>query len=300
MAELRDIALFVAVADCGSFTQAARLVGLPTSTLSWRISEFERALGIKLFNRTTRRVELTPAGGIYLDRCRRVANDARAVTREMRAEATVPQGRLRVSATADFAIAFLAPLLPAFLDRYPGVAVDLDTSAMIADLTADKLDVAIRIGALADSELVARRLMDAHLNLFAAPAYLQRFGEPASPTDLRMHHCIKVGPKGGDIHWRLSCEETFADVDVTPRLWTNAMSVARELVVKGLGIAMLVEELYESDIESGRAVRVLPAWSHQTSPISAVVPDRALPAKTRVFIEYLIESFDTGRRARKS
>ena len=181
IAELRDIALFVAVADCGSFTLAARRVGLPTSTLSWRINEFERGLGIKLFNRTTRRVELTPAGAIYLDRCRRVAADARAVTREMRAEATVPQGRLRVSATADFAIAFLAPLLPTFLDRYPGVSVDLDSSAMIADLAADKLDVAIRIGTLADSGLVARRLMEAHLNLFAAPAYLQRFGEPSSP-----------------------------------------------------------------------------------------------------------------------
>ena len=297
IAELRDIALFVAVADGGSFTQAARRVGLPTSTLSWRIGDFERRLGIKLFNRTTRRVELTPAGAIYLDRCRRVADDARAVTREMKAEATVPQGRLRVSATADFAIGFLAPLLPAFLDRYPGVTVDLDTSAVIADLTADKLDVAIRIGKLGDSQLVARRLMEAHLNLFASPVYLERFGEPSSPADLRMHHCIKVGPDGGDVQWQLTSDETIADIDVTPRLWTNAMSVARELVLKGLGIAMLVEELYRRDIASGDAVRVLPKWSHQTSTISAVVPARALPAKTRVFVDYLIEAFASGTRA---
>jgi DNA-binding transcriptional LysR family regulator len=288
---LRDMFLFVAVAESGSFTAAAKKVRLPNSTLSWRINEFELALGVKLFNRTTRRVELTSAGSMHLGRCKQLVCEAQAITSEMRAQSNVPRGRLRISTTADFAIVLLAPLLPEFERRYPQISLDIDTNATRADLVAENLDLAIRMGTLPDSGMVARFLMDAHLNLYASPEYLQRFGTPQSPGELMQHHCLKAGAEPGEVLWRLRRGSEVFEARALPKYWTNNLGLVRQMMLNGQGIGVLVEELYAQDISSGRVVRVLPEWTYSTVTVSAVLPQRHIPAKTRVFVDFLVEMF---------
>jgi len=296
---LRDMALFVAVAEARSFTSASKKLGLPTSTLSWRINEFEQLLGTKLFNRSTRRVELTTTGWLHLERCQQLVRDAKLLTDEMRAQSVAPQGRIRLSTTTDFATCLLSPLLPEFIRRYPNISIDLDLSATRVDLLGDKLDLAIRMGSLPDSGLIARHLMDAHLNLYASPTYLREAGSPATPAALHQHQCIKAGPTPGELTWILSRRDERAEIKLPARFWSNQIGVTRALVIQGLGIGLLVEELFWEDIEAGRLVRVLPEWSCAPTAVSAVVPARQVPARTRVFVDYLVEEFSRAAGSRR-
>jgi len=291
LAVLRDMALFVAVAETGSFVSAAKRLGMPASTLSWRISAFEKTIGTKLFNRTTRKVSLTTTGWLHLERCRHVVRDAQSLTDAMRAQSQAPRGRIRISTTGDFAISLLSPHLPEFVRRYPEISLDLDTSAARVDLLAENLDVAIRMGNIADPNLVVRHLMDAHLNLFASPAYLREAGIPNSPSELPLHKMVKTGPTPGEMTLNISKESERIQMKLDARFWSNQMALTRTLLLQSLGIGVLVEELFQSDIQAGRLVRVLPDWSLAVTAVSVVVPHRQAPAATKVFVEYLLEKF---------
>lgn len=189
---LRDMALFVEVARARSFTKAAERLQMPTSSVSRRVGRLEQQLGIKLFGRTTREVRLTDAGAIYLQRCALLVDEARVAHEDIDAYVRSPRGRLRISVTADFATVFLAPLLVEFRVRHPDITFDIDVSPRRVDLHSEPFDLALRIGALEDSSLVARRLALLRVGLYASPSYIKARGQPKRPQDLTGHSAVRV------------------------------------------------------------------------------------------------------------
>ena len=188
---LREMSLFVDVAKAMSFARAAEASGVPNSSLSRRIADLERAVGVRLFNRTTRSIELTEAGALYYARCREIVEAARIAHEQLGDLAERPRGRLRISTTAEFARLFLGPLLADYTTRYPLVTIEMDVGANKVDLITQNFDLALRIGPQPDSGLISRQLGIVRTTLFAAPSHLERFGTPTAPADLGNHPTIR-------------------------------------------------------------------------------------------------------------
>ena len=190
MARLNDMALFVEVVKARSFRRAADAIGMPNSTLSRRISALEKAIGLRLLHRTTRKIELTEAGQLYFQRSKRIVDEARLAHEQLGEMLAQPSGLLRVSLPVDFATIYLAPLIAEFAQRYPGISFEFDLTPRRVDMVAEPFDVAIRMGELADSQLIARQLARLPRYLYASPRYLELSGEPKKPDDLVKHACL--------------------------------------------------------------------------------------------------------------
>jgi DNA-binding transcriptional LysR family regulator len=284
---LREMSLFVEVAKAMSFKRAAEASGVPTSSLSRRIAELERAVGVRLLNRTTRSIELTEAGALYYARCREIVEAARIAHEELGALAETPRGRLRVSTTAEFARLFLGPLLAEYTARYPQVLIEMDLGPNKVDLISQNFDLALRIGPQPDSGLISRQLGIVRTTLFAAPSHLARFGTPLDPNDLARHPTIRnLNAPRPDV-WVLCRGERTEEIPVGGVLVVNNFGLMRQLAVLGLGVAMLHEPMVGSDIRAGRLKRVLPDWILREAPVYALIPSRLVPAKTRLFLDML-------------
>src|SRR5690349_7158400 len=179
---LNDMALFVEVVKANGFRHAAEAVGIPNSTLSRRISALEKSIGLRLLHRTTRKIELTEAGQLYFERCKRIVDEARLAHEQLGDMLAQPSGTLRVSLPVDFAVTYLAPLIVEFADMYPGISFDFDLTPRRVDLVSEPYDVAIRIGESGSSQLIARTLASLTPYLYASPRYLERAGEPGKPA----------------------------------------------------------------------------------------------------------------------
>lgn len=286
MVPLNDMALFVEVVTARSFRGAAQAAGVPSSTLSRRIALLEKSIGLRLLHRTTRRVELTEAGQIYFERCRRIVDEARLAHEQLGELSAQPSGVLRASLPVDFATIYLAPLLTEFADRYPGISFEFDLTPRRVDLVAEPFDVAIRVGELPDSTLIARQLARLTACLYAAPRYLERMGEPQHPAELAQHQCLGF-PKSGP--WELHCEgePDSVKIRVGGRFVLNSIGLFRRLAVLDQGIVLLPEAVVADDLASGRLRRVLPGWHGTPTPVYALTETRLLPAKTQRFIEFL-------------
>lgn len=284
---LNDMALFVEVVKARSFRGAAATMGMPNSTLSRRIALLEKAIGLRLLTRTTRRIELTEAGQVYFDRCKRIVDEARLAHEQLGAMLAQPSGVLRVSLPVDFATAYLAPLLAGFCDRYPGISFDFDLTPRRVDLVSEPFDLAIRMGDQPDSALIARQLALLPRHLYASPGYLARRGEPRLPSDLTGHDCLRMRPSGDA--WALQGAAETVEVAVTGRFALNSIGMIRRLALFDLGIAMLPREIVAEDLAEGRLRRVLPDWQATPIPVYAMTETRLLPAKTQRFIEFLRE-----------
>lgn len=281
---LNDMALFVEVARAMSFRRAAEAIGVPNSTLSRRIGDLEKAIGLRLFHRTTRRIELTEAGQIYYARCRRLVDEARIAHEQLGEMVTQPTGLLRASLPVDFATVFLAPLLADFARQYPGITFDFDLTPRVVDLVSEPFDVAIRIGEPADSNLIARRLASLPGRLYASPGYLQRAGEPTHPDDLARHECLTL-PKGGA--WQLHTANQTVDVAVSGRFVANSVGMVRRLATLDMGVILMPAQVVAEDLASQRLRQVLPEWQGPPVPVYAITETRLLPGKTQRFIEFL-------------
>jgi DNA-binding transcriptional LysR family regulator len=283
---LNDMALFVEVVNARSFRRAAQTIGVPNSTLSRRISGLEKAIGLRLLHRTTRKVEPTEAGQLYFERCRRIVEEARLAHEQLGEMLAQPSGVLRVSLPVDFATTYLAPQLAEFSRRYPGIDFEFDLTPRRVDLVGEPFDVAIRMGELPDSTLIARKLAELPRHLYASPRYLELSGQPSGPADLERHECLCFAR--GDA-WTLRDGAQSVEVAVGGRFRLNSIGMMRRLATLDLGIAMLAEAIVAEDLADGRLRRVLPQW--QATPISvhAVTETRLLPAKTQRFIEFLSE-----------
>lgn len=283
---LNDMALFVEVAQTRSFRRAADASGVPNSTLSRRISALEKAIGLRLLHRTTRRVELTEAGQLYYERCRRIVEDARLAHEQLGEMLAQPSGVLRASLPVDFATIYLAPLIAAFSRRYPGITFDFDLTPRRVDLITEPFDVAIRMGELTDSNLIARLLARLSVQAYASPGYLKLAGEPKHPSDLAQHECLGF-PKAGK--WTLHRGAEKVDVEVGGRFLVNSVGMFRRLATLDLGVVLLPEEIVAEDLSAGRLRRILPDWQGKPTPVYALTETRLLPAKTQRFIEFLQE-----------
>jgi DNA-binding transcriptional LysR family regulator len=295
---LNYMRLFVEVAKRKSFRGAAEALDMPNSTLSRNIAELEKAIGVRLLHRSTRKVELTDAGEVYFQRCRSIVEEAMGAHEALRDVTERPTGTLRVSMTTDFAVGYLAPILGDFADAYPLIKFDFDVTARRVDLQADPFDLAIRLGAAptAPSTLVSRQIAALPRYLFAAPAYLKRAPPLKHASDLRNHAvCIGQGASRDTDVWR-----TFVRGDETvvvmggSRFVSNSAALAMELAVNGVGIAGLDPRIALQHVQEGRLQRVLADWQLEPVALHAITDTRHLPARTKLFIAFLMERLGDG------
>lgn len=286
MDHLNDMGLFVEVVKAKSFRRAAEAIGVPNSTLSRRISALEKAIGLRLLHRTTRKIELTEAGQLYFERSKRIVDEARLAHEQLGEMVAQPSGVLRVSLPVDFATIYLTPLVAEFARRYPGISFEFDLTPRRVDLVSEPFDVAIRMGELADLGLIARQLALLPRHLYASPRYLELAGEPKEPDDLDQHECLCM-PRAAT--WTLDDGTKKVEVTVGGRFTLNSVGMIRRLATLDLGIALLAEEIVADDLAEGRLRRVLPQWQAAPIAVYAITETRLLPAKTQRFIEFLQE-----------
>ena len=284
---LHDMTLFVEVARTGNFSRASTKLGVPGATLSRRIAAMEQRFGVRLFDRTTRRVELTEAGRRYFERCGDLVDQARLAQEALRDAAEGLTGNVRVSMPVDMGVNHVGPLLPEFTRRFPGITFELDLSPSHRDLVGEHVDVAIRIGAVKGDQLIVRRIGTVEMLLFAAPTYLERRGEPQQPADLVEHECLNLPAPGREARWRLLRDGAAMEVTVCGRLATNNLGLMRMLAERGMGIAVLSHALARDAVNAGRLVQVLPGWTLPPLPVHAVMSSRLQPASVRVFLDFL-------------
>ncbi|MDZ7812363.1 MAG: LysR family transcriptional regulator [Ideonella sp.] len=286
---LDDMALFVAVATAGSLNRASVQTGVPLATVSRRIAQMEQRLGVRLFERTARSLNLTPSAQRFLERCEPLVAQALLAEEALRETVDLPCGHVRVTMPVDFGQFWIAPLVPDFLSRFPGISLDLDLSAQVVDLRAEGFDVALRLGAVRGEQLVARRLGSLGMALFAAPAYLARVSKPKRPSDLAQHPALVLGSAQRATRWRLSQAKEVVDVQVRGALGLNNIGMVQRLAEQGLGVAMLPPQQVRDSLQSGRLEPVLPAWKAPSLPVQAVTTTRLVSAAVRAWLDFLAQ-----------
>jgi DNA-binding transcriptional LysR family regulator len=280
---------FVAVADLQGFAPAARKLGLSPSGVTRLVAALEDRLGARLLQRTTRSVTLTDVGGRYLERARRILADVEEAEISAQAERMAPSGRLVISAPIGFGRLHVSPVMSAYLKRYPEVSGELRLSDRMINLVEDGVDLAVRIGHLADSNLVARNVGDMRRIVVASTDYLKQRGEPNTPADIAGHDTIQFG--ASDWHFVEGGREVR--VACTPRFITNSADAALLHAVQGGGLTRVMAYQAADAIEGGRLKVVLEKFEQPPLPIHIVYPtSRLLSAKVRTFVDLVIEVSD--------
>lgn len=292
--DMEALAIFARVAEAQSFSEAAVTLGLSKATVSKAVSRLEVRLGTTLMHRTSRRFALTEAGRLLAQRAAQMTADAEAAECEAMDQALLPRGIVRLAAPMSFGKAFVAPALPDFLSQYPDVSIDLHLSDQLIDLVGGGFDCALRIAALADSSLLARRLRKVSRYLVAAPAYLKAHGIPQHPNDLTAHACLRYAYLATPNTWhftRSSGEE--ATVRLEGPLGANNADALVPAALAGLGIAELPDFIHWQDVAAGRLVVVLPEWSLPEISLHLVAPGGGGPRPTRVtaLMDFLAQRF---------
>lgn len=284
-----DMEVFARVADLGGFSAAARDLGMTQSAVSHLIQRLERRLGAALFERTTRRVSLTTAGDAYLRHCRVVLAEIAAAEQAVMEATSAPRGRLNVSASPAFARAGILPHVPAFLDAYPDIQLDLSLTDTIIDVVGQNVDVAIRVGHLDDSSLIARRLAPTRRIVCAAPAYLARRGNPDTPRNLESHDGLVFRFDEILDRWTFETPAGPTTVKVPARLMSNDAAVLVEAALAGIGIIRAAEFLVGDHVAEGRLVSVLDESNPDDgSAVYAVyAPSRRHSPTVHAFLDFL-------------
>jgi DNA-binding transcriptional LysR family regulator len=288
MPDLNDIAAFVKVAQFGSFSSAARALGMPVSTVSRKVASLEDQLGVTLIQRTTRKLNLTAQGRAYFDQCSeplsRLSDAESALTETQRK----PEGLLRVSVPVMLGQEPFYEFVSGFLKKYPGMQVDLFITNLFVDLIADNVDVAIRFGELADSTIIAKRIGRSVRYLVASPEYLKGRAAPERPEDLRDHDCILLNGRNNETEWHLVSGRKSVKLRVAGPVSTRDFQSVSAFVYKGHGIGFLPSNYCDEQIKGRELVRILPAWSSQEIFVHAVYPTRRfVPSKLQVFLDEL-------------
>jgi DNA-binding transcriptional LysR family regulator len=284
---------FEAVGRRLSFVDAAGELDISASALSRRISQLEERLGVRLLHRTTRHATLTEAGENYLIRCRALIDQAEEMDAQAASQTAEPRGTLRVSLPNLYGQLRVAPHLPAFLGRHPQLSLQLLLSDSYVDMVAERIDVAVRIGDLADGDYVARRLASNSRHICASPGYWSRHGMPTKPHHLSKHSCLHFSPLAEGRNWRLQQGARSVDVLIRPIMSADNAEVLRQCALDGRGVALLADFVVGADIAAGRLVPVLTDWTAAQSSIYVAYPvSRYLPLKTRVFVDFLIEAIE--------
>ena len=284
---------FVAVADLRGFAPAARKLKLSPSAVTRLVAALEQRLGARLLQRTTRSLALTDAGARYLERARRILADVEEAERAAEGERTRPIGRLVVSAPVGFGRLHVSPVMSAYLRRHREVSGELRLEDRIVNLVEDGIDLAVRIGHLADSSLVARQVGEMRRIVVASPAYLKRRGEPKSPEAIAAHDTIQFGASALTAQWRFVADGREIRIDVTPHLVTNSADAAIHYAAEGGGLTRVLAYQAADQLKRGRLTIVLGGYEQPALPIHVVYPtSRLLSAKVRTFIDLVVETAD--------
>ena len=296
--DLNDVATFVRVADSGSFSGAAREVGVPTSTVSRAVARLEDSLGVVLFQRTTRRVALTREGAWLRERSHGAIGSLESAARAVRDLQGQPQGVLRITAPQDMGHTIVAELIRRYSLRYPAVRVELQFSGRLVDLVAEGFDVALRAGALRDSSLIARKLGELQAYVVATPGYLQAHGALRQPEDLANHECVLFRGEDGAQVWKLSQARVSGGkgraatrrVEVRGRVDSDDFGYNRAFILQGGCIGMLPNLLCRDDLRDGRLINALPDFVGRGGLLHLVYPaTRNLSPKVKAFRELALE-----------
>ncbi|UEM18909.1 LysR family transcriptional regulator [Skermanella mucosa] len=292
MDRLDDMCVFIRVVDARSFTLAAERLGLSKSAVSRRMADLENRLGARLLNRTTRSLSLTEVGRAFYDRCARIVADVEEAERAVADLHAQPRGTLRINAPMSFGMMHIAPAIAEFLRRHPGLEIDMDLNDRYIDLIEEGYDVAVRIGRLRDSSLVARRLAPNRRVVVGSPAYFKAHGRPVDPDDLAGHNCLIYTNAPLADQWQFRIDGEVRSVKVSGTLRVNNGEVLREAAVGGHGIAILPTFIIGEQIASGRLDVVLMDFVAGDSAVHAVYPHgRHLSPKVRVFVDFLAGRF---------
>ena len=295
--DLEGLAVFAKVVELRSFAAAADELAMSKATVSKAVTRLETRLGSRLFNRTSRRLALTDAGQSLVERATRVLAEAQAAEEEASHQSSAPRGLVRIAVPMSLGITTLGPVLPAFLEAYPEVSIDLHLSDATIDLVGMGFDLALRVAALPDSSLVARRLRAVKRHLVASPAYWDKHGRPHHPADLAQHRGLTYGHQSAPETWRF--QKGGEEASVRPRsvIRANNGDVLLPALLAGSGVAMLPDFIVGPAVANGRLEEVLPEW--QGAPIAlhlVMPPGGPRPARVEVLAAYLAKALGASGR----
>ena len=288
--QLDDMRIFVATVDAHNFTAAAKRLALSKQFVSRRVMALEEALGVQLLIRNTRKLAVTELGQEFYERARRILGEVEDAEQAMSLRRAGPRGLLRVSAPMSFGMMHLSPLVASFLREHADVRFDMELSDRTVDVVGEGFDMAIRIGALPDSTLIAQKLVDVRMVACCSPGYVRRRGAPVFPADLARHSCLLYG-HGGVVSWDFVVDGVSKGVEVSGPLRANNGELIRDAAVAGLGIVRLPDFIVAEAVGSGLLVTVLEEFLPSATTVYAVYPQhRQSSVSIRVFVEFLRES----------
>ncbi|MDH2051040.1 LysR family transcriptional regulator [Achromobacter marplatensis] len=292
MDRLLSMEVFVAVVELGSLTAAAARHQMSAAMAAKHVKGLEARLGVRLMNRTTRRQSLTEAGQAYFARCKTILAEIRDAEQGAEALRLTPRGHLRITSTVTFGSFALTPAIADYLSIYPDVSVELVLSDAVEDIVAARYDLAVRIGEPADSTLVARTIGRYQMIVCAAPAYLERYGTPATPDDLVRHQCLDFSYWSRRTGWQLNSGDGNQVGYPTGRFVSNNGQALRQASLAGFGVVLQPELLLGDDVRAGRLVPILQPYWPAARPISLLYPkDRQALPKLTTFVDFLVDRF---------
>lgn len=297
--DLNEVAVFIQVVQSGSFSKAAQHMGVPNSTVSFKVSSLEKRLGVTLIHRTTRKLNITPLGQVFYKRCLQGLEEIRAAEQELASSQSEPQGLLRLTAPLELSSSVLPSLLSAYLKQYPKTRVEVLLSDRVIDLLSENVDLAIRAGELKDSSMITKKIGIIHFLLVAAPSYIQAHGQPKHPRDLWKHQCLQFTPLGYQ-EWRLIGPKGTLNAPIPGQLIINDLAAVKTMTLSGAGIALMPTHYCYQELQSGKLMRILPEWKTKGTPIQFVYPaQRFVAPKLSAFMQIaqtrlkkLFEGFD--------
>jgi len=287
-----EMKVFAAIVEAGSFTAGADVLGMSKAAVSRHVAELEERLGVRLLHRTTRRLSPTSEGEIFHARCRELLGNLDEAEAEISSRVGEATGLLKLNVPVTFGLMHLAPLWPAFMARHPKLALDITLSDRVADLVEEGYDAAVRIGQLAPSSLISRRLASTRMVVCASPDYLARRGEPVHPRDLLGHDVISYSLSASGENWSFSGPAGEATVRVVPRMRTNNGDTCRAAALQHQGVILQPTFIVGQDLAQGTLREVLPGYRSGELGIHAVYPSRKFVSpKLRLLIDFLVEAF---------
>jgi DNA-binding transcriptional LysR family regulator len=290
--DLNDIVVFTRVAETKSFTGAAELLGLPKSTVSRKLAQLEERLGVRLVQRTTRKLALTEIGEAYYLRCSRIVSDVAAAEQVVTDMQATPRGRVKISAPVDLSSKYLGAIISEFLVEHADISVELDASDRVVDLIEESYDVAVRIGPMPESTLIARRLCSIKQQMVASPAYLAKRGTPTTSEELEEHDRLLFQPNAR-ITWTLHNGDQSFEFARPARFSSNNIAAVRDTTLAGGGIALISDFMIACDVAKGTLVPVMPEWQGKETDIHAVYPARQnLPPRLQLFLDHLAKALN--------
>ena len=297
---LNSIDIFLKVVEFTSFTQAARALGLPNSTVSLRVTQLEEALGVTLLHRTTRKVTVTDTGKAFYNRCVQAMGEIELAKDEASQASESPQGLLRVTAAIDLGHTILPPLIKRYTQECPNVTVQLICHNQVLDLIEENIDVAVRVGNLKDSTLKSRKLGESIVSLYTSPDYIAKHGKVNSPEELHKHEFLAFSGLTHTIlkNHKLKKEYNFK---FTSKIMCDDPQAMKSFLTEGMGIGLHTSFHTAEDIKDGTLVKVLPDWIIDSAPMYCVYPgQRFLTKKLRLFIDMAVDEFSKNPFLRSS